>query len=86
MSRPRDEMLIRAFAEVLRQARLQAGLTQEELAYRADVNRTFIGLLETGKRQPTLSVIFALAGAVSITPETLVAKARRLSVENEGVA
>jgi transcriptional regulator with XRE-family HTH domain len=81
MARARDELLVSAFAAVLRQARTKAGLSQEELAHRADVNRTFIGLLEGGKRQPTLSVIFALAREVNLTPEALVLKVRKLAAE-----
>jgi transcriptional regulator with XRE-family HTH domain len=73
MAGARDEVLIQSFAAVLRQARLGAGLSQEELAFRADVNRTFIGLLEAGKRQPTLCVLFALARAVNATPDSLIA-------------
>jgi len=81
MSRARDELLINAFATVLREARTKVGLSQEQLAFRADVNRTFIGLLEAGKRQPTLSVIFALSREVKYTPEAFIAKVRRLSIE-----
>jgi transcriptional regulator with XRE-family HTH domain len=81
MARARDELLVAAFASVLRQTRTNAGLSQEELAFRADVNRTFVGLLEGGKRQPTLSVIFALARELKLTPEALVQKVRRLAAE-----
>ena len=81
MSRPRDDALIEAFAVVLRKARKEIGLTQEELAGAAGVDRTFVGLLETGKRQPTLSVICALAQCIGHTPESLVAAAHRLSLK-----
>jgi transcriptional regulator with XRE-family HTH domain len=81
MARARDELLIGAFAAVLRQARTEAGLSQEELALRADINRTFVGLLEGGKRQPTLSVIFALAREVNLAPEVLVLEVRKLAAE-----
>jgi transcriptional regulator with XRE-family HTH domain len=81
MARARDEQVIGAFAAVLRQARTEAGLSQEELALRADVNRTFVGLLEGGKRQPTLSVIFALAREVKLAPEVLVLEVRKLAAE-----
>lgn len=64
MSRVRDELLIAAFARLLRGARVSKGLTQEGLAFDTGVDRTFVGLLEAGKRQPTLSVIFALAAAL----------------------
>lgn len=81
MARARDELLVAAFAAVLKQTRTKAGLSQEELAFRADVNRTFIGLLEGGKRQPTLSVIFALARELKLTPESLVQKVRKIAAE-----
>ncbi len=77
MSRARNDALISAFAKTLTMARLQCGLTQEELAHRADVDRTFIWLLESGRRQPTISVLFALAHALSLNPETLVEQVRR---------
>lgn len=81
MPRPRDDALINAFATVLRKARQEIGLTQEDLAGAAGVDRTFIGLLETGKRQPTLSVICALAYCIGHTPESLVAAAHELSLK-----
>jgi DNA-binding XRE family transcriptional regulator len=81
MSRTRDDALINAFAVVLRKARQETGLTQEELAWAAGVDRTFIGLLENGKRQPSLSVICALAYCIGHTPESLVAAAHQLSLK-----
>lgn len=79
MSGARDLELIRAFAEVLRQVRAEKGLTQEELAFEAGVDRTFVGLLETAKRQPSLSVIFALARALKMGPDDLVRLVARRS-------
>lgn len=76
MVRARDENLIAAFGAVLTNLRGTRGLTQEALAHEAGVDRTFVGLLETGKRQPTLSVIFALAGALEVKPEKLIAETR----------
>ena len=76
MPRARDENLIAAFGAVLAGLRGTRGLTQEALAHEAGVDRTFVGLLETGKRQPTLSVIFALAGALEVKPEKLIAETR----------
>lgn len=80
MARARNDDLVQAFSEVLREARAAAGITQEQLAFAADVDRTFIGMLENGKRQPTISVLFALAKGVGLEPETLVRRTRsRLS-------
>lgn len=44
------------FGDLLKQARLKAGMTQESLAFQAELDRTYISLLETGKRQPTFVV------------------------------
>lgn len=81
MSRARDEALIKAFAIVLRQARLRCEMTQEEAARLAGIDRTFLALLESSRRQPTLSVISALEIAVREVPGGLVAKAFALSRE-----
>lgn len=77
MTRARDESLMHAFAGVLRAARLQCGLSQEELALRASVDRTFVGKLESGRHQPSLAVVFKLADAVGIAPEDLVRRVRQ---------
>lgn len=76
MSGARNLELIKAFSQVLRQARADKEMTQEELAFEAGVDRTFIGLLETAKRQPSLSVLFALSEALAMSPERLL---RRVS-------
>ena len=61
-----------AFGRVLRQLRLEAGLTQEELGFEADLRRTYISILELGNQQPTLTTIFKLAGALRLTAHDLV--------------
>ena len=64
-----------AFGHVLRKLRLQKDLSQEELALRAGLDRAYPSLLESGRRQPTLTVLIALAKALDITPEVLLRKA-----------
>ncbi len=61
-----NEQLVIAFAAVLRDFRERAGLTQEQLAERADVSARFISLLETGKRQPSLSALAALSDGLGV--------------------
>jgi len=72
MQRARDMVLVNSFGAVLRQLRSAAGWTQEQLAFEAGIDRTFVGLLESGRRQPSLSVVFALATALGTSPEHLV--------------
>lgn len=62
-----DEALAAAFAQTLRSKRLAAGLTQEQLAERADVSTRFISFLETQRRQPTLTAIAALSNGLGLT-------------------
>lgn len=67
-----NEPLVAAFAEVLRDARGQAGMTQEELAERADVSVRFVSMLETAKRQPSLSALAAVSAGLGVPMSTLV--------------
>lgn len=54
----------KAFGEVLRQARVSRGLSQQDLALEAELDRTYISLLERGQRQPTITTVIVLAKAL----------------------
>ncbi|WP_164170598.1 helix-turn-helix domain-containing protein [Stenotrophomonas maltophilia] len=62
----------KVFGDVLRQTRTGVGLSQQELALRAELDRTYISLLERGKRQPSLVTLLALADAMAIDAAELV--------------
>ena len=51
--------------------RSKRGLTQEELAHRADLHPTYLSGVETGSRNPTLRVLSRLATALNIDPVEL---------------
>lgn len=70
--------LASAFGKVTREARLASNWTQEDLAERARVHRTYIGDLENGRKSPTLDVVEALAEALGLKASDLVAAAERL--------
>ncbi len=61
-----------AFGLVLKSIREEKGGSQEILTLDADLDRTFISLLERGRRQPSLSSILALARSLGVPPEELV--------------
>jgi len=63
-----------AFGKVLKDLRMQVGMTQEELAVEAEFDRTYPSLLERGLRTPTLSVIISLAKVLKTTAPALVNK------------
>jgi transcriptional regulator with XRE-family HTH domain len=59
------------FGNNLRYCRRRAGISQEELGYRASLHRTEIGLLERGERVPRIDTVVKLAGGLSIPPSEL---------------
>ena len=55
-------------AQNLRRLRLSKHLSQEELAHRAGLYRTYVGLIEREKYAPTVDVIGSLAKALDVAP------------------
>ncbi|MDI1437104.1 helix-turn-helix domain-containing protein [Polyangium sorediatum] len=62
------------FGQVVREVRIEVGISQEELADRAQLHRTYVSLLERGKRNPSLNVVQALAKALGTTMTRLVSE------------
>jgi transcriptional regulator with XRE-family HTH domain len=60
-------MLPSVMATVLRGYRERLRLSQEDLAHRADVDRTYVGKMERGLLNPTFVRIARLLGAMGIT-------------------
>lgn len=58
----------RQFGENLTRCRKTAGISQEELGFRAALHRTQIGVLERGARLPRIDTLVKLAGASEISP------------------
>ncbi len=61
-----------AFGKVLRRLRLEAGLTQEQVGFEADLRRTYVSILELGQQQPSLATILKLAKALGQSGQELV--------------
>lgn len=59
------------FGSSLVRHREEEEISQEELAFRAGLHRTEIGLLERGARIPRIDTLLKLAGALRIRPEDL---------------
>ncbi len=70
-----------AFGRVLRRQRKVRGLSQEQLALDAGVQRNYVSLLELGRNQPTISIIFKLADALSVRPSGLI----KMTEDEQGV-
>jgi len=57
----------RQFGKRVRELRLAMGLSQEEMAFKIGVHRTYLGGIERGERNPSLKNIAAIAMALDIT-------------------
>ena len=60
--------LRRIVAQNLRRLRQDCGLTQEELADLAGLNRNYIGMVEREENAPTVDTLEALAKALKVAP------------------
>jgi transcriptional regulator with XRE-family HTH domain len=66
----RSSILIK-FGIRVREARIQRGLSQEELSFKAGVHRTYIGMVERGERNISLINIFKIAQALEVEVSVL---------------
>ncbi len=66
----------------LRKARIRAHLSQEALAEKAKLHRTYISLLERNKKSPTLDTLLSLCKALRISAASLVKKVEGRSHED----
>jgi transcriptional regulator with XRE-family HTH domain len=72
-----------AFGKIVRHYRIRANYSQEELANRAEIHRTYIGGIERGERNPTLLMIHRLADALGIHPSLLLQDSNTLSAKDD---
>ncbi|CAJ0773640.1 hypothetical protein LMG18090_00146 [Ralstonia mannitolilytica] len=73
---PQDCPLVTIFAANVRRRRLELGLSQEELAEKAGVHRTYVGMLERSEKNVTIYNIERIASALKIDPAMLLQKHR----------
>lgn len=70
--------LQKTFGRVVRQRRLSLGLSQEELADRCKLHRTYISLIERGLKSASLKAITLIASALETKPHELIKDAETL--------
>ena len=79
MSRNSSDRTKAAFGSLLRELRDEASLSQERLAEIAGLNRTYISMLENGKRQPSVDVLLRLSTALEVEASDIIERlVRRL--------
>ncbi len=67
----RNESFIKQFGEHVRKLRVKKGISQEELAARADLTLSQVGRIERGLLNTSLTMIFLLAAALEMKPYEL---------------
>lgn len=85
MKKPPNESLLKALAAEIKSLRTGLGVSQEELAHRAELNRTFIGRLEVAQTQPSLTALFQLAHALEVDAAELVANITKRAKKERSV-
>jgi transcriptional regulator with XRE-family HTH domain len=61
-----------AFGERMRELRARKGVSQDGLSHASGIHSTSVGRLERGGREPRLTTILKLAGALGVEPGELV--------------
>jgi len=62
------------FGKILQEERKSKKISQEKLAKLTGLDRTFISLIENGKRNPTFTTILKICAALKISPSKLFSK------------
>jgi transcriptional regulator with XRE-family HTH domain len=62
------------FGAAVRQLRAEAGFSQESFAYKARIARSYMGLLERGRVNPTLTTAEKIANSLKLTVGELMTK------------
>jgi len=66
--------IVRILAENVRSLRRERGLSQEQLAEDCDLHRTYVGSVERGERNVTLSTLEALAHGLGVSVTELLSE------------
>lgn len=67
----------KAFGKIVKERRIALGLTQESLAEKAGLHPTHIGLIERGRRNPSLDVADKVAKALGEKLSNLIREAEQ---------
>jgi transcriptional regulator with XRE-family HTH domain len=60
--------------EEIRKTRVEARLTQEELAFKAGVSRNYISLLELNAKSPTIETLAKICKVLHVRVSALIAR------------
>lgn len=58
----------------LRNARNNAQLTQEQLSFAAEIDRTYVSMLENNKKSPTVEVLLRICKALGVSASEIISR------------
>jgi transcriptional regulator with XRE-family HTH domain len=70
---PRNPVL-RRFGDAMREERKRRGISQEQLALEAEINRTYMGGVERGEENISLLTIAKIATVLKVKPSEILEK------------
>ncbi len=62
------------FGHIVKRLREERGLSQEGLAYQADLNRSYVGEVERGTVMPSLGTVLKISKALNLSASSLLAR------------
>ena len=71
---PVENDLFKPFGRTVRFLRLKTGLSQDDLAAKAGIDRSYLGAVERGEHNVSLKNILKIASALAVHPSKLFAK------------
>jgi ribosome-binding protein aMBF1 (putative translation factor) len=74
---PHAATVDKVFGKILRSARRAKGWSQEKLAIEAQLTKSYIARLESGRVSVTLTVLFQVAGAIGVSASEFVVEVER---------
>ena len=60
-----------AFGKRVAELRKNAGYSQEQFAFKCELDRTYVGAIERGEKSPTLNTIVKIVNALGISKSEL---------------
>lgn len=65
-------IILKNLGENIRKLRINLGISQEELAFKINSARNFIGCIERAEKSPTIYTLYRIANALNVKLEELV--------------
>lgn len=66
-----DKQILKKFGDNIKKLRLQKDMSQESLADASGIERSYMGTIERGERNPTLLKVYSIAKALKVSAAKL---------------